>query len=241
MRRRGTAPRQPGGVGPSWGKIFARGLLRWFARHGRDLPWRRTRDPYRILVSEMMLQQTQVPRVLAYYPRFLRRYPTVEALAKAPPARVREAWEGLGYYARAHNLQAAARTVVRERGGRFPRTQAEAERLPGVGRYTSGALLAFAFEEPVPALDTNGTRVLSRLFVARRSSSPSRTAARLEKLATSLIPAGKAWAFNQALMDFGALVCTARAPRCDACPFRSRCRAYARWQRRGRSAPGGQP
>ena len=240
MRRRGTFPRRQAGTPPAWGKTFARGLLRWFARYGRDLPWRRTRDPYRILVSEVMLQQTQVPRVLTYYPRFLRRYPTVDALAAAPPARVREAWDGLGYYARPKNLQAAARAVVRERGGRFPRTREEAERLPGVGRYTSGALLAFAFEEPVPALDTNGTRVLSRLFVARRSSSPSRTAARLEALAASLIPAGKAWAFNQALMDFGALVCTARAPRCGVCPFRSRCRAYTRWQRRGRK-PGRQP
>ena len=232
MRRSGAAP--------AWGKAFAGGLLRWFGRHGRDLPWRRTRDPYRILVSEVMLQQTQVPRVLGYYHRFLRRYPTVEALAAARPARVREAWDGLGYYARAHNLQAAARAVVGERGGRFPRTRAEAERLPGVGRYTSGALLAFAFEQPVPALDTNGTRVLSRLFTARRSSSESRMVARLEALAASLIPKGKAWAFNQALMDFGALICTARVPRCEACPFRSRCRAYARWQRRGR-ASGRQP
>ncbi|MBI2080244.1 MAG: A/G-specific adenine glycosylase [candidate division NC10 bacterium] len=178
-----------------------------------------------------MLQQTQVPRVLDYYPRFLRRYPSVEALAAASPARVREAWDGLGYYARARNLHAAARAVVRERRGRFPRTREEAEGLPGVGRYTSGALLAFAFDEPVAALDTNGTRVLSRLFVARRSSSPSRTVARLEALAASLIPKGKGWAFNQALMDFGALVCTARSPRCGACPFRARCRAYARWQR----------
>ncbi len=228
------------GAAPAWGKVFARGLLRWFERHGRDLPWRRTRDPYRILVSEVMLQQTQVPRVLGYYPRFLRRYPTVDALAAARPARVREAWDGLGYYARARNLQAAAREVVRGLGGRFPRTRAEAERLPGVGRYTSGALLAFAFEEPVPALDTNGTRVLSRLFVVRRSSSESRMSARLEALAESLIPEGKAWAFNQALMDFGALVCTARAPRCEACPFRSRCRAYARWQRGGQTS-GRQP
>ncbi|MBI3002392.1 MAG: A/G-specific adenine glycosylase [candidate division NC10 bacterium] len=178
-----------------------------------------------------MLQQTQVPRVLDYYPRFLRRYPSVEALAAAPASRVREAWDGLGYYARARNLHAAARAVVRERRGRFPRTREEAEGLPGVGRYTSGALLAFAFDEPVAALDTNGTRVLSRLFVARRSSSPSRTVARLEALAASLIPKGKGWAFNQALMDFGALVCTARSPRCGACPFRARCRAYARWQR----------
>jgi len=229
-----------GEAAPPWGKTFARGLLSWFGRHGRDLPWRRTRDPYRILVSEVMLQQTQVPRVLEYYPRFLRRYPTVEALAAAPPARVREAWDGLGYYARARNLQAAARALVRERAGRFPRTREEAEDLPGVGRYTSGALLAFAFGEPVPALDTNGTRVLSRLFLARRSTSPSRTVARLEKLAASLIPPGEGWAFNQALMDFGALVCTARAPRCEACPFKRRCRAYARWQRRG-SATGRQP
>ena len=226
--------RRPGGTPPPWGKAFARGLLRWFGRQGRDLPWRKTRDPYRILVSEVMLQQTQVPRVLAYYPRFLRRYPTVEALAAASPARVREAWDGLGYYARARNLQAAARAIVREQGGRFPRTREEAERLPGVGRYTSGALLAFAFEEPVAALDTNGIRVLSRLFLAGQSSSPNRTAARLETLATSLIPPGKGWAFNQALMDFGALVCTARAPRCETCPFRARCRAYARWRRRRR-------
>src|SRR5215211_2069631 len=141
---------------------FRRRLLRWFRRHGRDLPWRRTRDPYHVLVSEFMLQQTQVGRVKAYYHRFLARYPTVEALAAAEPAMVRESWAGLGYYRRAANLQRLARTVLAEHAGMIPSDPAVLARLPGVGRYTAGAVACFAYELATPAVDTNVARVLRR-------------------------------------------------------------------------------
>ena len=209
------------------GEFQAR-LLRWFRGHGRDLPWRRTRDPYKILVSEVMLQQTQVERVRDYYGRFLRRYPTIQDLASANPARVRDSWDGLGYYARARNLHAAARTVVREHGGRFPRDLEEVMSLPGVGRYTAGAVVSFAFGDAAPILDTNVRRVLSRLFVRRRALRPAATERRLWALAEAVIPDGHAWAFNQALMDFGATVCTARNPRCSGCPLSRLCAYYAR-------------
>jgi A/G-specific adenine glycosylase len=207
---------------------FRTRLLRWFRRNGRDLPWRGTRDPYRILVSEVMLQQTQVERVRDYYGRFLREYPTVQDLAAAHPARVRESWEGLGYYARARNLHAAARTIVRGNGGRFPRRLEDVQSLPGVGRYTAGAVVSFAYGDPAPVLDTNVRRVLSRIFVRRKASRPAQTERRLWALAEAVIPEGQAWAFNQALMDFGATLCTARNPQCGTCPMRSLCAFYAR-------------
>ncbi len=207
---------------------FQRRLLRWFARHGRDLPWRRTRDPYAILVSEVMLQQTQVERVKDFYDRFLRQYPTVDALASARPAEVREAWDGLGYYARARNLHAAARRIVRDLEGEFPAEADAVAALPGVGRYTAGAVLSFAFDREAPVLDTNVRRVLTRVFVRRRSPRPAQMDRRLWALAAAVIPSGKAWAFNQALMDFGATVCIARAPRCPTCILRDLCAAYAR-------------
>lgn len=212
---------------------FQARLLAWFRQNSRDLPWRRTRDPYKILVSEVMLQQTQVERVREYYGRFLREYPTVRDLAAARPARVREAWDGLGYYARARNLHAAARTIVNEHGGRFPRQVEALQALPGVGRYTAGAVASFAFGEPAPALDTNVRRVLSRIFVRRPPSRPAATERRLWALAAAVIPDGEAWTMNQALMDFGATVCTARSPKCPGCPLRSLCPFYER-QRPGR-------
>ena len=216
-------------------RAFQVRLLRWFRQHGRDLPWRRTRDPYKILVSEVMLQQTQVERVREYYGRFLREYPTIQDLASANPARVRDSWDGLGYYARARNLHAAARTVVRRHGGRFPRHLEDVLALPGVGRYTAGAVLSFAFGEPAPILDTNVRRVLGRIFVRRRSAGAAATERRLWALAEATIPAGDAWGFNQALMDFGATVCTARNPRCSACPMRRHCAYYAGADSTGRS------
>jgi A/G-specific adenine glycosylase len=206
---------------PMHAAAFRRRLLAWYRRAARDLPWRRTRDPYRVLVSEFMLQQTQVSRVLEFYPRFLRRYPSLEALARARPARVREAWEGLGYYRRAVNLHRLARTVVREHGGRLPSEPDALERLPGVGPYTAGAVAVFAYEMPVPAVDTNVARVLRRAFGCR-------TAKQIRATATALQPRrGKsAWALNQALMELGALVCTARAPKCEACPVNRLCDWY---------------
>ncbi len=215
-------------IDPVLKRTFQRRLLRWYRSHGRDLPWRRTRDPYHILVSEVMLQQTQVDRVLGFYNKFLERYPTVENLASARPSQVREAWDGLGYYARSKNLHRTAREVTERRGGQFPRTYEEAQALPGVGRSTAGALLSFAFNIESPILDTNVRRLLSRIFIQRSSPSPPQTERRLWRLSTSLIPHGKAWTFNQALMDFGALVCTAKHPRCNTCCFKDICRAYPR-------------
>jgi A/G-specific adenine glycosylase len=209
-------------------KAFQTRLLRWFRKHGRDLPWRRTRDPYEILVSEVMLQQTQVDRVRGYYERFLREYPTVRDLATAHPARVRESWEGLGYYARARNLHAAARAVTERHGGRFPRDLEEVMALPGVGRYTAGAVVSFAYGEPAPVLDTNVRRLLGRIFVRRGTRSAAKRERRLWALAEAVIPPKQAWAFNQGLMDFGATVCTARRPKCDGCPMRSLCAFYER-------------
>jgi len=203
---------------------FRRRLLRWFRRHGRDLPWRRTRDPYHVLVSEFMLQQTQVARVEAYYHRFLARYPTVEALARAEPAMVRESWEGLGYYRRAANLHRLARTVLAEHEGLIPSDPAVLVRLPGVGRYTAGAVASFAFERPTPAIDTNVARVLRRAFhPALSGRGADRT---LWATGAAIAPrrgGAAAWAFNQAIMELGALVCTARVARCGECPVRCAC------------------
>ncbi len=205
---------------------FQRALLRWYARHGRDLPWRRTRDPYAVFVSEIMLQQTQVSRVLDYYPRFLARYPTVEDLAAAPAPAVRESWAGLGYYRRAENLRRAATLVAERHGGRFPDDVAGLRQLPGVGRYTAGAVATFAFGHDAPILDTNAARVLARVF--GRARQRRRDGARLWALAEAVIPRGRGYDFNQAIMDLGALVCRARAPVCPACPVRRACRTYER-------------
>lgn len=205
-------------------RAFVRRLLRWYARHQRPLPWRRTRDPYRILVSEIMLQQTQVNRVIPKYREFLRRYPSLDALARASTREVREAWYPLGYNIRPVRLRAIARTVVRRRGGRLPETREELLRLPGIGQYTAGAVLSFAYGRPAPILDTNVRRVLRRVFHRDRAT-PDRA---LWALAASLLPPDDGYNFNQALMDFGATVCTARAPRCLSCPMRAICLAYPR-------------
>ena len=200
---------------------FKRALLKWFRANGRDLPWRATRDPYQVTVSEFMLQQTQVTRVLEYYPRFLARFPTVHALARSRPGAVREAWEGLGYYRRAENLHRLARTVVREHGGTIPADPDALETLPGVGPYTAGAIATFAYERRSAAVDTNVARVLSRAFSA---------GGRVWELAERLLPRSRrvAWEFNQALMDLGARICVARKPRCPDCPVRRACRTGKR-------------
>lgn len=203
---------------------FRRRLTGWFRRVGRDLPWRRTRDPYHVLVSEFMLQQTQVSRVAEYYPRFLNRYPTIHDLAEARPRQVREVWEGLGYYRRAENLHRLAQVVVREHAGAIPEHPDELVRLPGVGRYTAGAVATFAFERAHPAVDTNVGRVIRRAFHPRaRGAAGERriwaTGHRLQPRAGNA-----AWTFNQAIMELGALVCTARVARCGECPVRGVCR-----------------
>ena len=212
---------------PDAAKAFRRRLLAWYRRAARDLPWRRTRDPWAVLVSEFMLQQTQVARVLDYYPRFLGRYPTPAHLARARPKAVREAWDGLGYYRRAANLHRLARQVTSDMNGAIPSDPAELRKLPGVGHYTAGAVVCFAFEQPAATLDTNVARVLTRTFLGRsRPPAGSRGVRRLTALALGLQPrrGRQAWAFNQALMELGALVCTARKPRCGDCPVRPDCR-----------------
>jgi A/G-specific adenine glycosylase len=202
---------------------FTRRLLAWWSRAARDLPWRKTRDPYRVLVSEFMLQQTQVSRVAEYYPRFLTRFPDLEALARARPRAVREAWEGLGYYARASNLHALARVVSEDHDGTLPDTPEKLIALPGVGPYTAGAVACFAYEKPVPAVDTNVSRVLRRVFWG--SNHAPRTT-QLWDLASALVPKNgkQAWKFNQAVMELGALMCVARKPKCPECPVRPACK-----------------
>lgn len=204
-------------------RAFVSTLLQWFAQHGRDLPWRRTHDPYKILVSEMMLHQTQVSRVLDFYPQFLKRYPSVEKLARAKPLAVREAWQGLGYYNRAKYLHATARAVVDQHDGQFPRTPEALQMLPGIGRYTAGAIVSFAYKQPAPILDTNVIRVLRRVFGVRGDPKRSTAQKKLWHLAETLIPKGKVWEFNQGIMDFGATVCTARTPQCPTCVMRKMC------------------
>ena len=203
---------------------FTRKVLAWYARAGRDLPWRRTRDPYRVLVSEFMLQQTQVSRVQEYYPRFLARFPDLDALASARPRAVREAWDGLGYYARASNLHALARVVSRDSDGTLPAEPEELIKLPGIGPYTAGAVASFAYEKPVPAVDTNVARVLRRVFFGKRETRNGKR--EVWQLAAVLVPRNgkRAWKFNQAIMELGALICVARKPKCPGCPVRPVCR-----------------
>src|SRR5437867_496985 len=250
---------------PAHAQAFTRKLLAWWARAARDLPWRKTRDPYRVLVSEFMLQQTQVSRVAEYYPRFLERFPDLGSLARAPARAVREAWDGLGYYARARNLHALAKSVA-ERGvagkgvtgkgvAALPDDPEELIKLPGVGRYTAGAVASFAYEKPVAAVDTNVSRVIRRVFLGKEGSGergavPSGAARRggvhrqvplpaprspdIWKLARALVPKNgkRAWRFNQAMMELGALVCTARRPKCGECPVQQGCRTGRRLGRR---------
>ena len=207
---------------------FRRRLLRWFRRHGRDLPWRRTRDPWSILVSEFMLQQTQVSRVETYWPRFLERFPTVGALAAAEPVAVRESWEGLGYYRRAENLHRLAKVVTDEQDGRIPSEPAALQLLPGVGRYTAGAVASFAFERAEPAVDTNVARVLRRAFHPRARGASGARKLWATAAAMQTRPGRSAWAFNQAVMELGALICTARVARCERCPVRPACKTGAK-------------
>ena len=212
---------------PANALAFRRRLLAWYRRHQRSLPWRTTRDPYAILVSEVMLQQTQVARVAEYWTRFVRRYPTVEDLAAASADAVHESWAGLGYYARARNLHGTARAIVRDHAGAFPRDPDVLQKLPGIGRYTAAAVASIAFGADVGTVDTNISRVLGRVFRVRGRAKSSRRTRRVWALAHALVPAGRAGDWNQALMDLGATVCTARAPRCPACPVRTVCGSFA--------------
>jgi A/G-specific adenine glycosylase len=207
-------------------RAFQQRLLAWYGKHGRNLPWRRTRNPYRVLVSEIMLQQTQVGRVIPKYHEFLRRYPTMQSLAVARVKDVRRLWYPLGYNARPVRLRQIARETLARYGGRLPDSDERLRTLPGIGRYTAGAILAFAYGRDAAVLDTNVRRVLRRVFVGNRRARHLRGDGPFWELATRLVPRGRAYDFNQALMDFGATLCTARRPGCPRCPLQSLCASY---------------
>ncbi|MFX1341161.1 MAG: A/G-specific adenine glycosylase [Promethearchaeota archaeon] len=204
-------------------QMFQRKLLKWYALNGRDLPWRRTRDPYRILVSEIMLHQTQVDRVVPKYYEFLEAYPTFEALAAAPKKEVIQLWRPLGYNFRPGRLQQIAKLVVKKYNGCLPDTLDELMGLRGIGRYTAGAILSFAFHKDAPILDTNVRRVLQRYFQVQGDPMREPANKQLWHLAELVIPPGQANAMNQALLDFGATQCTARKPSCQKCPLNYNC------------------
>ena len=197
-------------------------VLRWYRKNGRQLPWRNENDPYRVLVSEVMLQQTQVSRVLAKYPRFLKRFPSLKKLARAKTSEVIKAWEGMGYNNRALRLQRLAVTVLNEHRGRIPGTIRELEALPGIGRYTAHALACFSFGQQVPVVETNIRRVLTRLQSPQRRR-PAAKEEDIWDLAKSLLPRRHSHDWNQALMDLGATICTAARPKCDLCPLVDLC------------------
>jgi A/G-specific adenine glycosylase len=210
---------------PTHARAFRSALLRWYRKHGRDLPWRRTRDPYAILVSELMLQQTQVATVLPYFSQWLRRFPDFNVLARARESQVLRAWQGLGYYARARNLQATARLVQTRYRGVFPRDVAEMNALPGIGRYTANAVASFAFDQSVPVVEANIARVIARVFDEREPIDSAAGREKIWQLASGLLPAGSSADHNSALMDLGALICRPRKPKCGICPVNKFCRA----------------
>ncbi|MBI1959102.1 MAG: A/G-specific adenine glycosylase [Candidatus Rokubacteria bacterium] len=218
--------RTPPRPDPDVRRRFQRRLLDWYRRHRRDLPWRRTDDPYHILVSEIMLQQTQVERVVPKYREFLRRYPTLTRLARARPAAVRRTWYPLGYNVRPVHLQGIARESVARYGGRLPDDGVALRAMRGIGRYTAGAILSFAFGRDAAVVDTNVRRVLGRIFLGPRRLRRLRGDRALWHLAEALLPPGRAYDWNQALMDFGATWCTPRAPRCPRCTMRGFCASY---------------
>jgi A/G-specific adenine glycosylase len=202
-----------------------RALSDWFCHNKRDLPWRQTRDPYAILVSEIMLQQTQVTTVIPYYNRWLRRFPTLRSLAAATESDVLHAWQGLGYYTRARNLHRCSKTIVEKFGGKFPSGPDKLKSLPGIGRYTANAVGVFAFGQSLPIVEANTARVLTRLFDIHAPIDSTSGRRKLWDASARLVPAKSARDFQNAMMDLGALVCTARSPRCQICPVKKFCRA----------------
>lgn len=209
---------------PLKGEVFAGVLVRWQKQHGRQtLPWQHTGDAYKVWLSEVMLQQTQVTTVLAYYARFLQAYPTVADLAAAPEQEVMQLWAGLGYYTRARNLHACAKQVVARFGGQFPRTVAELESLPGIGQSTAGAIASLAYEVPAPILDGNVKRVFCRYYGVEGYPEQSSIKKNLWAIASDNVPAQQAGVYNQALMDLGATCCVPRNPACSACPLIQSC------------------
>jgi A/G-specific adenine glycosylase len=205
-----------------------RQLLLWYEGQRRDLPWRQTSDPYRIWTSEVMLQQTRVQAVVPYYKKFVLQFPNVRQLAKAPERTLLACWSGLGYYSRARNLQKAARRMVAEHGGQFPRNLAAALALPGVGEYTAAAVLSIAYGEPLPVVDGNVVRVLARLYGVRADPKTAGGKRLFQRLAGGLITSRRPGDFNQAMMELGATVCLPQQPQCNRCPVRRNCVAYRR-------------
>jgi A/G-specific adenine glycosylase len=202
---------------------FRRALSTWFHQSKRDLPWRQTRDSYAILVSEIMLQQTQAATVISYYKKWLHRFPTIRSLAVATESEVLHAWEGLGYYARARNLRRCAKIIVGKLGGQFPNGPGALRSLPGIGRYTANAIAVFAFNNSLPIVEANTARVLTRLFNIRAPIDSSHGRQKLWKLSAQLVPKKRARDFQNAMMDLGALICTAHNPRCQICPVKKFC------------------
>jgi len=205
---------------------FRRRLLEWYRRNGRDLPWRDTRDPYSILVSEVMLQQTQVDRVLPKYHEWLEKYPTLGALAAAPEDEVARTWRPLGYNIRPRRLHAIARESVARYGGELPGDEMTLRSFKGIGAYTAGAVLSFAFGQRAAILDTNVARVLFRVFVGAGDPKSHAMRRHLWDVSRTVLPIRHVFDFNQALMDFGATLCTARKPQCPTCPLRTGCAAF---------------
>ncbi len=207
---------------------FRRRLAEWYDVTRRDLPWRRTRDPYLIWISEVMLQQTQVQTVIPYFERFVERYPTIDDLERADLQAVLKAWEGLGYYQRARNLHRAAAEIVRRHGGIVPNTPETFRRLPGAGEYITAAVMSIAFDHPIPVVDGNVKRVLARVFTldAATNSPSAKVTSTFAERAKALLPPERPGDHNQAMMELGALVCAPRAPRCEACPVAGLCRAH---------------
>ncbi len=209
------------------GRQFVQDLLAWYGQAARSLPWRASPDPYRVLVSEIMLQQTRVDTVIPYFQRFMERFPSIGELARAPEQDVLKLWEGLGYYSRARNLQAAAREVEAAYGGVLPDSAGEMKKLPGIGEYTAGAVASIAYGRAEPAVDGNVLRVFARLYAIAQDIKAPATKRAVTQIAAQLLPDARAGAFNQALMDLGALVCTPKSPRCGECPVQAHCAARA--------------
>jgi A/G-specific adenine glycosylase len=208
-------------------RTFQSRLLAWFRAHRRELPWRSDRDPYRVWVAEIMLQQTRIAAVIPYYERFLRRFPDARALSRARQPEVLKFWSGLGYYSRARNLHAAAKTIVAQHGSEFPRELEAALSLPGIGRYTAAAVLSIAYDEPLAVLDGNVARVLARLGAVRGDLRAPRAWRSLSETAQQLLAREAASDWNQALMELGETICTPQSPRCEVCPISRWCEAHA--------------
>jgi A/G-specific adenine glycosylase len=224
--KRRTRKKTPAPPNPALRQWFRRRLLAWYRQHGRDLPWRQTRDPYHVLVSEVMLQQTQVDRVEPKYHEWLHRYPTLEALADAPEADAVKTWYPLGYNIRPRRLHAIAREAVSSHGGQLPDDEVTLRSFKGIGAYTAGAVMSFAFGKRAAILDTNVARVLFRIFVGRGEPRGHAVDKQLWALSRVVLPHRHVYDFNQALMDFGATHCSARKPKCLVCPMTSHCRSY---------------